>query len=159
MWNTPDICDNFADQIRALPPVFSSFGGESSFYGEIETVKCFEDNSRVKELLNTEGRGRVLVVDGGGSLRCALIGDLIAASAVKNNWSGIVINGCCRDVHELKTMAFGVQAIAAFPIKSTRKGVGDTGLEIDMVGVTVAPGQWLYADETGIVITDKQLPV
>lgn len=157
MWNTPDICDDFADQVTVLAPIYQNFGGKTSFYGEVETVKCFEDNSRVKELLATPGNGRVLVVDGGGSLRCALIGDLIAASAVDNAWSGIVIHGCCRDVHELQTMDFGVRALNAFPLKSTRKGVGEQGIEIEIGGAVIRPGMWIYADETGIVVTPENV--
>lgn len=157
MWNTPDICDDFADQVMVLPPLYQNYGGVKAFCGQIETVKCFEDNSRVKELLATSGNGRVLVVDGGASLRCALIGDLIAASAIENGWAGIVIRGCCRDVHELETMAFGVRAMASIPIKSTRKGVGEAGVELDMDGVVVRPGMWLYADQTGIVISASEL--
>lgn len=159
MWNTPDICDDFADQVTALPPLYQNFGGKKAFCGEVETVKCFEDNSRVKELLATPGNGRVLVVDGGGSTRCALIGDLIAASAVEQGWSGVVIHGCCRDVHELQTMDFGVRALQSFPIKSVRKGVGETGLTISMAGISVTPGMWLYADETGIVLAQSELPL
>jgi regulator of ribonuclease activity A len=157
MWNTPDICDDFADQVNVLAPIYQNFGGKEAYYGEVETVKCFEDNSRVKELLATPGNGRVLVVDGGGSMRCALIGDLIAESAVKNGWSGIVIHGCCRDVHELKTMDFGVRALNSFPLKSTRKGVGEQGIEIEVGGVVIAPGMWIYADQTGIVVTPENV--
>ncbi|MEJ2043059.1 MAG: ribonuclease E activity regulator RraA [Reinekea sp.] len=159
MWNTPDLCDDFADQIFVLPSMYHNYGGVERFFGEVETVKCFEDNSRVKELLATPGRGRVLVVDGGASLRRALIGDMIAAEAIKNGWAGIVIRGACRDVHELKTMAFGVRAMASIPVKSTRKDAGESGLEIDMDGVSVKPGMWLYADETGIVLSHEALTI
>ena len=157
MWNTPDLCDDYADQIVVLPPMYHNYGGVERFFGEVETVKCFEDNSRVKELLGTEGRGRVLVVDGGASVRCALIGDLIAADAIRNGWAGIVIRGACRDVHELKTMNFGVRAMASIPLKSTRKGVGEAGIDINLDGVSVKPGMWLYADETGIVLANESL--
>ncbi len=157
MWNTPDLCDDFADSVIVLPPLYNSYGGKKAFCGEVETVRCFEDNSRIKEVLTTPGEGKVLVVDGGGSMRRALIGDLIAADAVKNGWQGIVIHGCCRDVHELKTMDFGVRSLNSIPIKSTRKGLGDLNIVIDMAGVTVAPGMWLYADETGIVLSLKKL--
>jgi regulator of ribonuclease activity A len=159
MWNTPDLCDEFSDKITVLPPLYQNFGGKESFFGEVETVKCFEDNSRVKECLETPGHGRVLVVDGGGSLRHALIGDLIAASAIKNGWQGIVIHGCCRDVHDLKTMDFGVRALNSIPIKSVRKDQGEAGVSIVMGGVNVNPGMWLYADETGIVISPTQLSI
>jgi regulator of ribonuclease activity A len=159
MWNTPDLCDDYADKVTVLPPLYQNFGGKLSFFGEVETVKCFEDNSRVKECLESPGKGRVLVVDGGGSLRHALIGDLIAASAIENGWQGIVIHGCCRDVHDLKKMDFGVRALNSIPIKSVRKGQGDAGIEIEMAGVSVTPGMWLYADETGIVLSHTQLDI
>ena len=159
MWNTPDICDDYPTQVTPLVPLYQNFGGVKAFSGEVETVKCFEDNSRVKELLATPGHGRVLVVDGGASLRCALIGDLIAASAIENGWTGVVIRGCCRDVHELQAMPFGVRALASIPLKSTRKGAGESGITISMDGVTVRPGMWLYADETGMLVSDEQLPV
>lgn len=157
LWNTPDLCDTYAEEIVALPPVYQNFGGKPAFFGEIVTVKCFEDNSRVKELAATDGAGKVMVVDGGGSLRCALIGDLIAADAVKNGWQGIVIHGCCRDVHELQAMEFGVRALASYPIKSVRKGVGEMNTPIEMASVSVLPGHWLYADETGIIVAQRAL--
>lgn len=157
LWNTPDLCDTYAEEIEALPPVYQNFGGKPAFFGEVVTVQCFEDNSRVKELASTDGTGKVMVVDGGGSLRCALIGDLIAADAVSNGWQGIVIHGCCRDVHELLEMDFGVRALASIPVKSVRKGVGEVNQAIDMAGVTVQPGQWLYADVTGIIVASRAL--
>ncbi len=159
MWNTPDLCDDHADKVSVFKPMYHNFGGVKRFFGEVETVKCFEDNSRVKEAFATEGRGRVLVVDGGASVRCALIGDMIAADAIKNGWAGIVIRGACRDVHELQTMQFGVRALASIPLKSIRKGAGEAGIEIDMDGVSVKSGSWLYADETGIVIAEESLPL
>jgi len=157
MWNTPDLCDEFSTEVSVLAPLYHNYGGKQHFSGQVETVKCFEDNSRVKELLATPGNGKVLVVDGGGSLRCALIGDLIAAEAVKNNWQGILIHGCCRDVHELKTMDFGVRALNSMPIRSIRRGVGDIGVPVNVAGVSVDPGMWLYADETGIIVSPKKL--
>lgn len=157
MWNTNDLCDDFPEQVSVLAPIFQNFGGVERFSGQVETVKCFEDNSRVKELLATPGNGRVLVVDGGASMRHALIGDMIAENAVENGWSGIVIQGCCRDVHELKKMTFGVRAMNSIPIKSVRKGAGDKGLDIEVAGVTISPKMWLYADETGIIVSREAL--
>lgn len=157
MWCTPDLCDDFPNDVMVLPPMFQSFGGKSAFAGKVVTVKCFEDNSRVKELAATPGQGCVMVVDGGGSTRAALIGDLIAANAVSNGWQGIIINGSCRDVHELKTMDFGVFALASFPVKSTRKGAGDANVEIDIAGTKINSDMWVYADETGVVLSKKSL--
>lgn len=157
MWNTPDLSDDHTAVTRPLLPGYKSFGGKTQFQGEIETVKCFEDNTFVKDTLEQPGKGKVLVVDGGASMRCALIGDLIAASAIKNGWQGVVIRGCCRDVHDLKTMDLGVFALASIPVKSNRQGAGARGIAIDMDGVAVQPGQWLYADETGILVSDEKL--
>ncbi len=157
MWNTPDLCDEYPEQVQVLAPLYHNYGGKKSFSGVVETVKCFEDNSRVKEVLATQGDGKVLVVDGGGSLRKALIGDLIAADAINNGWQGIVIHGCCRDVHELTTMDFGVRALNSIPLKSTRKGVGELSVEIEVGGVLIRPGMSLYADETGILVSTKPL--
>ncbi len=131
---------------------FKSYGARSSFCGEVVTVKCFEDNSRVKELLASDGQGKVLVVDGGGSMRCALMGDLIAAAAVKHQWRGVVIYGCVRDVDVLAELDLGVHALAAIPQKSTRKGVGEVDLTVQFGGVTIHSGDYLYADNNGIII-------
>lgn len=157
MWNTPDLYDEHEEQVAVIASLYHSYGGKRSFCGQVETVLCFEDNSRVKEVLATPGHGRVLVVDGGGSINCALIGDLIAASAVEHGWQGILINGCCRDVHELKRMDFGVLALTSTPRKSVRKGKGELGVTIELDGVSIEPGMWLYADETGIVISRYSL--
>jgi regulator of ribonuclease activity A len=157
MWNTPDLCDEFPSEITTLPPMFRSFGGKASFSGKVVTVKCFEDNSRVKELAATNGDGCVMVVDGGGSMQAALIGDLIAADAIKHGWQGIIINGCCRDVHELKTMDFGVFALASFPVKSNRQGVGEVNIDLELSGCTISSGMWVYADETGVILAGRPL--
>lgn len=136
---------------------FFSYGGLSSFGGEVVTVKCFEDNSRVKELLATAGNGKVLVVDGGASMRCALLGDMIAQSAVDNGWAGVVVYGCVRDVDELVKMPIGVQALASIPKKSNRKGVGEVGVELQFGGIIIKQGNFIYADNNGIIVSDKAL--
>lgn len=153
----PDICDHWADECTLLPLPFNQYGGRKVFYGRVVTVKCFEDNSRVKELLATPGEGKVLVVDGGGACRRALLGDLIAQSAVDNGWSGIVINGAVRDVGTLATMDIGVQALGAVPFKTQRKGVGETQVVIDFGGVKVSPDMYLYADSNGILVCNREL--
>ena len=104
MWNTPDLCDDHPDAVHVLEPLFQDFGGKPAFFGQVVTVHCYEDNSRVKELAGTDGDGKVMVVDGGASLRRALIGDQIALDAVNHGWQGVVINGCARDIHELRRM-------------------------------------------------------
>lgn len=136
---------------------FRSFGGRKSFGGQIVTVKCFEDNSRVKELLATDGIGKVLVVDGGASMRCALLGDMIAESAVKHGWSGVIVYGCVRDVDALAELDLGVQALGSTPQKSIRKGVGEIGLDLYLGGVTICDGAYVYADNNGILLSDIAL--
>lgn len=136
---------------------FKSYGSRKTFGGQVVTVKCFEDNSRVKELLATEGTGKVLVVDGGASMRCALMGDLIAESAVKNHWNGVVIYGCVRDVDAIAALDLGVHALASIPQKSNRKGVGEVDVDLHFGGVTIQSGAYLYADNNGIVIAKEKL--
>ena len=136
---------------------FKNFGGKCAFGGEVVTVKCFEDNSRVKELLATDGQAKVLVVDGGASMRCALMGDLIAESAVKHNWAGVVIYGCVRDVDALAQLDLGIQALAAIPQKSNRQGAGETGLTLKFGGVVIAQGDYIYADNNGILVSNQSL--
>lgn len=154
---TCDLCDDHPQDVQVCEPMFGSFGGREAFGGEIVTVKCHEDNSRVKELLATPGKGKVLVVDGGGSLRCALMGDMIGESAVQNGWEGVVIYGCVRDVDALAGLDLGVHAVAAIPLKSVRKGVGETGLDVTFGGVTFVQGQYVYADNNGVIVSSKKL--
>lgn len=136
---------------------FKSYGAIKSFGGQVVTVKCFEDNSRVKELLATVGQGKVLVVDGGASMRCALMGDMIAESAVKNHWSGVIIYGCVRDVDAIAELNLGVHALAAIPQKSNRKGLGEVDISLSFGGVTVQSGDYVYADNNGIIIAKEKL--
>ena len=136
---------------------FKSYGAIKSFGGQVVTVKCFEDNSRVKELLATDGQGKVLVVDGGASMRCALMGDMIAESAVKNHWSGVIIYGCVRDVDAIAELNLGVHALAAIPQKSNRKGLGEVDISLSFGGVTIQSGDYVYADNNGILIAKEKL--
>ena len=156
-FSTPDLCDEFHSQLQVLEPLFQSFGGQSRFAGPIQTVKCFEDNSLVKDLANQDNPGGILVVDGGGSLRRALLGDLIAQAFVDQKWAGILINGCVRDVEILKTLPFGVKALNSIPVKTEKRGLGDLNVPVRFAGVDFKPGQWLYSDETGIVVSDTRL--
>lgn len=154
---TCDLLDEYP-QTQVISPsidgkAFKNFGGRKAFGGEVVTVKCFEDNSRVKELLATEGAGKVLVVDGGASMRCALLGDLIGESAVKFNWAGVIVYGCVRDVDALAQLDLGVQALAAIPQKSNRKGAGETGLDLAFGGVIIQQGNYIYADNNGILVS------
>ena len=163
---TCDLLDNHPESQVCLPNIegksFYSFGAKDRFCGEVVTVKCFEDNSRVKSLLNSEGKdkngnGKVLVVDGGGSMRCALLGDMIAQSAIDNGWAGVIVYGCVRDVDAIATLDLGVHALASIPQKSTRKGVGETGLTLSFGGVTIAQDDYIYADNNGIVVAKEAL--
>ena len=136
---------------------FKSYGARKTFGGQVVTVKCFEDNSRVKELLATDGTGKVLVVDGGASMRCALMGDLIAESAVKNHWNGVVIYGCVRDVDAIAELGLGVNDLAAITRKSNRKGVGEVDISLHFGCVTIQSDHYVYADNNGIVIAKEKL--
>ncbi|WP_066804970.1 ribonuclease E activity regulator RraA [Moraxella oblonga] len=160
---TCDLLDDNEDKvIYVLPPIIDGqawrqYGGVSTFGGQAVTVKCFEDNSRVKELLATDGTGKILVVDGGASMRCALMGDMIAKSAVENGWVGVIISGCVRDVDEIAKMTLGVLALASIPKKSVRKGVGETGLPISIGGVTICDGDFVYVDNNGVIVSKEKL--
>lgn len=154
--------DNPEKDLQVVTPsldgkFFKSYGARKSFGGQAVTVKCFEDNSRVKELLASEGAGKVLVVDGGASMRCALMGDLIAESAVKNRWNGVIIYGCVRDVDAIAELDLGVHALAAIPQKSNRKGAGETDIQLNFGGVSINSGDYVYADNNGIVIAKEPL--
>jgi regulator of ribonuclease activity A len=152
--STSDLYDHYGERLRVLPPVFQDFGGRARFSGEVVTVRCFEDNSRVKELLSTAGADRVLLVDGGGSPRCALMGDLIAGQAVTHGWQGVVIYGYVRDRVALRALNLGIRALGAIPRKSQRRGEGQSGLPIEIGGIVCRPGERLVADEDGIVLLD-----
>jgi regulator of ribonuclease activity A len=158
---TCDLLDDHPDTQVCHPSIdgksFRNFGGKKAFGGEVVTVKCFEDNSRVKELLATNGAGKVLVVDGGASMRCALLGDLIGESAVKNQWSGVVVYGCVRDVDALAALDLGVQALASIPQKSHRKGLGETHVTLNFGGLMIESGMFIYADNNGILVSDISL--
>ncbi len=153
----PDLTDQYPDHLLIGDPIFQSFGKKTIFYGEVVTVKCFEDNSRVKELVATDGKGKVMVVDGGGSKRVALLGDMLAEQAANNGWEGIVINGAVRDVATQATIALGIKALSATPLRSTRKGMGDVGVNITMAGLRIENGDYLYSDLNGIALAKQPL--
>ena len=155
-WTTPDLCDQFPD-VQVAEPVFRDFGGQTRFAGPAVTVKCLNDNSRVRELAATPGEGRVIVVDGGGSLRRALLGDMIAANAVKHGWAGFLIFGCVRDVEILSTLPLGVLALAAHPMKTDRRDLGEVDVPVAFAGVSVTPGDWIYADANGVIVARTRL--
>ncbi|PAT64115.1 ribonuclease activity regulator protein RraA [Psychrobacter sp. JB193] len=163
---TCDLLDANPESQVCLPNIegksFHTFGGKDRFCGEIVTVKCFEDNSYVKSLLNSNGKdkdgnGKVLVVDGGGSMRCALLGDMIAQAAVDNRWAGVIVYGCVRDVDDMSKMDIGVMALGCIPRKSTRRDEGQTDIEISFGDLTLNSGMFVYADNNGIIASDKRL--
>ncbi len=157
-FKTADLYDDFADELQVCEPLFNHYGGWEKFCGQIETIKCFEDNSLVGDMVGIAGKGRVLVVDAGGSKRCAMLGDRLAQKAVDNGWAGILMYGCVRDAEEIAEMPIGVCGLATIPRKSIKKGFGEAGLGVRFAGVTFHPGAWLYADRDGIVVAERQLP-
>ena len=160
-FKTPDLCDEFEPElgktVRVVAPMFQRYGSRTAFSGEIVTLKIFEDNSLVREALAEGGVGKVLVIDGGGSLRCALVGDQLAILARKNGWEGIIVYGCIRDSGEINGIDIGVRALNTHPQKSIKKGVGDRDIAVTFGGVTFNPGEWLYADEDGVLVSGKPL--
>lgn len=155
--STPDLCDEHGDAVDVLDPLFKHYGGKRQFGGQVTTIKCFEDNSKVAELVKTPSKGKVLVVDGGGSPRRSLLGDNLAAAAVKNGWSGIVIYGYLRDVEEIEPMELGVMALGSIPRKTEKRDLGDVDVAVTFAGVTIEPGDYLYADGTGIIVARQAL--
>jgi regulator of ribonuclease activity A len=153
MPSTADLCDQRPDDVSVAEPLLPSFGGIAAFAGKISTVRVHEDNVLVRSALEEPGEGRVLVVDGRGSLRCALLGDQIAALAASNGWSGIVVHGCVRDARALGQIPVGIRALAANPRKSGKLGNGERDVPVTFAGVTFEPGHHLYADEDGVVVS------
>nr|WP_093187935.1 ribonuclease E activity regulator RraA [Thiocapsa sp. KS1] len=156
-FKTADLSDRYGDGVRVCDPIFRDFGGRVRFSGSLVTVKCFEDNSLVKSTLAEPGRGRVLAVDAGGSIRCAMLGDLIAASAVEQGWAGVILYGCIRDSGDIAAMPLGVKALATHPRKSFRRGEGQRDLPVTFAGVRFAPGDQVYCDEDGILVAEAPL--
>jgi regulator of ribonuclease activity A len=158
-YNTSALCDIYLEQVDVVEPMFSNFGGSASFAGQITTVKCFEDNGLVRELLEQDGLGRVLLIDGGGSLRRALIDAELASLAEENEWEGIVVYGCVREVDELEDMSIGIQALASIPVGATAQGVGEVDIPVNFGGVTFLPEDYLYADNTGVILSQEPLDI
>ena len=160
-FSTCDFCDSHKNDdsgnFRVLPPMFRDFGGRVQFCGQVSTIQCHEDNTLVKAALDSPGEGRVLVVDGGGSLRRALLGDMLAEKAAKNGWEGLVIYGCIRDVDVIAQTNLGVQALASHPMKTDKRGIGDLNVAVTFAGVTFHPGEFIYADNNGVIISPSAL--
>jgi regulator of ribonuclease activity A len=156
-FKTADLCDQHSDSIAVMEPKFSNFGGVSAFFGPAVTLKVFEDNSLVRTTLEEPGQGRVLVVDGGGSYRCALVGDQLAQLGVTHGWAGLIVDGCIRDSADIAELALGVQAIGTHPMKSIKRNEGQRDIAIQIAGTTVRPGDWIYADDDGVIVSPKPL--
>jgi regulator of ribonuclease activity A len=154
---TADLCD-LSPEAQVAAPVFRDYGGVSTFYGPMTVLKVFEDNALIRTLLSERGDGRVLVIDGGGSMRCALVGGNLAQLAIDQDWRGIVVNGCVRDAAELQTVAIGIKALGTHPRRS-EKGLhtGHRDRPVSFANVMFRSGQWLYADPDGIVVSDRPL--
>ena len=155
---TTDLCDNHPDNVRISEPIgFKDFGEKKMFSGKIETVKCFEDNSFVRKALEQNGEGKVLVVDGGGSKRCALLGDMLADLGVKNKWNGIIVYGCIRDSAAIAALPIGVKALATIPLKSNKRNEGQQNVTVHFAGIDFIPGEMVYCDEDGIIVSKVAL--
>ncbi|PKF51928.1 ribonuclease activity regulator protein RraA [Enterovibrio nigricans] len=152
----PDLCDEFEGSVTWIPVQWQDYGGNVCFSGYIETLRCYEDNSKVRELLASPGEGRVLVVDGHGNLNRALLGDLLAEKAVSNGWSGVLVYGAVRDASALQKMPLGVKAMGVCPIKTEKKGLGEVGVNLRIGSVLIASGDYLYADKNGVVVSAER---
>ncbi|SKA49191.1 ribonuclease E activity regulator RraA [Enterovibrio nigricans] len=158
-YNTSELCDMYLDQVDVLEPMMNSYGGRSSFGGKITTVKCFEDNGVIRQVAEQNGEGCVMLIDGGGSLRRALIDAEIVAMATENNWEGIVVYGCVRDVDALDEFDIGVQALASIPVGADSNGIGETDVPVNFGGVTFIPEDHLYADTTGVILSQEPIDI
>lgn len=154
---TADLYDQHGEKLRVAAPVFRNYGGNPVFSGPIDTVKVFEDNSLVRAALEEPGDGKVLIIDGGESMRCALVGDMLAQLGKDNGWSGIIVSGCIRDSAVIATISIGVKAMATNPRKSVKKGAGDRGVTVSFAGISFSPGEYVYSDDDGIVVSSDKL--
>jgi regulator of ribonuclease activity A len=156
-FTTADLCDAYASSVRVAQPLFREFGGVEKFAGPIETLRVRDDNTLVREALETPGQGRVLVIDGGASLKCALVGGRLATLAATNGWAGVIVNGCIRDLVEIRELPVGIRALNAVPIRSGKNGEGERGATLSFAGVTFTPGHFVYADTDGILVAQRKL--
>lgn len=155
---TSDLCDQYADILQVAKPIgLNDYGGKKNFHGKIETVKCYENNPMVRDALSHDGKGKVLVIDGGGSLKCALLGDMIGEMALNNLWSGIIVFGCIRDSVALSKLNIGVKALNTNPMKSRKENKGEKNISVHFAGIDFNPGEYVYCDEDGIVVSKDLL--
>jgi len=158
-YNTSELCDIYADLIDVVEPIFCNYGGQSSFGGKVVTIKCFESNGLIHQIIETDGKGKVLVIDGGGSTRRALIDHKIAEAAAKNGWEGIVCFGSVRDVDALEDVDIGIQGLVSTPVGATDQEYGESDLAVNFGGVTFLPDDHIYADNTGIILSPEPLDI
>ena len=158
-YNTSELCDLFADAVDVVEPMFGNYGGRSSFGGQIVTVKCFEDKGLIETVLQGSGLGKVLLIDGGGSLRRALIDINLAELAVENDWEGIICYGCVRDVDALDELDLGIQAVGSIPVGAPEDGIGEIDIPVNFGGVTFLPEDHIYADSTGVILSPEPLDI
>lgn len=154
---TADLCDAHDDRVRVLDLPLRDYGGRIAFHGPVSTVRALEDNSRVREAVAEAGNGRVLVIDGGGSTRRSMLGDNLAAMAVKNGWAGVLVHGVIRDTEAIGRLALGVKALGTCPRKTDKLGQGLRDVVVELGGVVIAPGHHLYADEDGVIVSPVPL--
>ncbi len=157
MFTTADLWDAHNELLICVDPIFNHFGNKKAFSGKITTLKLFEDNSLVRKQLESDGKGKVLVIDGGASLRCALVGDQLAALAIQNNWKGIVVNGCIRDSHLINSMDIGIRALNTSPVKSIKHNIGEIHIPVKFGGVTFVSDDYIYVDLDGILLSKRNL--
>ena len=155
--DTSELCDLYAEQVDVVEPIFSSFGGVSNFYGKVTTVKCFESNGLIAEVLEENGDGRVLVVDGGGAVRRGLIDAELAQLAVDNGWEGIIVYGAVRQIQQLENLDIGIHALAPIPVSADESSAGESDVPVNFGGVTFFPEDYIYADLTGIILSQEPL--
>ena len=155
--DTSELCDLYAEQVDVVEPIFSSFGGVSNFYGKVTTVKCFESNGLIAEVLEENGEGRVLVIDGGGAVRRGLIDAELAQLAVDNGWEGIVVYGAVRQIQQLENLDIGIHALAPIPVSADESSAGESDVPVNFGGVTFFPEDYIYADLTGVILSQEPL--
>ena len=155
--DTSELCDIYAEQVDVVEPIFSSFGGVSNFYGKVTTVKCFESNGLIAEVLEENGEGRVLVIDGGGAVRRGLIDAELAQLAVDNGWEGIIVYGAVRQIQQLENLDIGMHALAPIPVSADESSAGESDIPVNFGGVTFFPEDYIYADLTGIILSQEPL--
>jgi regulator of ribonuclease activity A len=156
-FTTADLCDGYPELVQVADPVFREYGGLAKFSGPIETLRVFEDNALVREVLESAGKGRVLVIDGGGSARCALVGGRLASLACDNGWAGVLVNGAVRDSAELNQVPVGIRALHTSPMRSCKHGEGERGGRFTFAGVAFVPQAFLYADSDGVLLAQRDL--